>query len=57
MEKDLKTASTCFKQIALMNWDGPEFADMKVFNKSLIISGNISYWLIKKECEEQHIDF
>ncbi len=56
IEKDLKTACSCYKQIAQMNWNAPELASMNVYNKSLIISGNISYWLVKKECEEQHID-
>ncbi len=56
IEKDMKTACSCYKQIAQMNWNAPELAGMKEYNKSLIISGNISYWFVKKECEEQHID-
>lgn len=44
MEKDLKTALKYYRKVAVMDWD------------SLVKEANLSYWVVKEECEKQHID-
>ena len=52
MPKDLKSAYLYYRKLAVLNWNSPEWK----YYERLIINANLSYWVVKEECKEQHID-
>lgn len=48
IDRDLELACSYYRKLAVMDWDSP---DLK-YCRALIMDANLTYWVVKKECED-----